>query len=194
VGLREERHSDSVFDKHEGGLCARHNQGGRHPHKGRRSIAAGRADRKRPVRREAGWKLVKNFDGPALDLAIRQVGWTFFCLAGEIKSTAFGFNIEQVAQRAVARILARPRPKQFNSLAIKEVTSRRFLGVLYVCVHAQSRHIQESLFLFSPARIQNPTRTRSAAVQTQAWDLARAKQSASESANGNAAVATTPSL
>jgi hypothetical protein len=141
----------------------------------------------------AGWKLVRNFDGPALDLAVRQAGWTFFCLAGEIKSTAFGFNMEKAAQRAVARILARPRPKQFNSLAIIEVRSRRFLGVPYVCVHAQSRHIRDSLFLCSPERIWDFRRTRSAAVQSQAGAL-RAKRSASESANGDAAVATTLSL
>jgi hypothetical protein len=129
----------------------------------------------------AGWKLVKNFDGPALDRAVRQTGWTFFCLAGEIKSTAFGLNAERMARRAVARILAQPRPKLFNSLAIIEVTSKRFLGVPYVCVRAQSRHIQESLFLFSPERIQNSGRATSAAVQTQAWGLARAKQFAPES-------------
>lgn len=129
----------------------------------------------------AGWGLVEDFDGPALDRAVRQAGWTFFCLAGEIKSTAFGLNAERKARRAVARILAQPRPKLFNSLAITEVTSKRFLGVPYVCVRAQSRHIQESLFLFSPERIQNSGHATSAAVQTQAWGLARAKQFASES-------------
>jgi hypothetical protein len=51
----------------------------------------------------AGWKLVRNFDGPALDLAARQAGWTFFCLAGEIKSRGFGFNMEKAAQRATTR-------------------------------------------------------------------------------------------
>ena len=73
----------------------------------------------------------------------------------KLKSTAFGLNAERKARRAVARILAQPPPKLFNSLAITEVTSKRFLGVPYVCVRAQSRHIQESLFLFSPERIQN---------------------------------------
>jgi hypothetical protein len=140
----------------------------------------------------AGWKRVENFDGPGLDRAVRQAGWTFFCLAGEIKSTAFGFNTEKMARRAVARILAQARPQQFNSLAITEVSSKRFLGLPYVCVHAQSRHIQESLFLFSPERIEDSARTRAAAVQTDAWELVRAKQFASEPANSHTAATSTP--
>jgi hypothetical protein len=142
----------------------------------------------------ARWRLVKNYDSPSLEGVVRKAGWTFFCLAGEIKSTAFGFTVEKVAQRAVARILARPRPKHFNSLAITEVISRRFLGVPYVCVRALSRHIQESLFLFSPEGIKDSARAVSAAVQTQAWALGRAKELASESANGHTAVAATPTL
>ena len=141
-----------------------------------------------------GWRLVRNFDGPALDRAVRQAGWTFFCLAGEIGATVFGFDTERMVRRAVTRILAKPRSKQFNSLAITGVTSKRFLGVPYLCVVAQSRHIQESLFLFSPERIRDSGRSRPAAVRTQAWGLARAKEFASGSTNGDAAVATTPSL
>lgn len=139
-----------------------------------------------------GWRLVRNFDGPALDSAVRQAGWTFFCLAGEIKSTAFGFDAEKMARRAVARILAKPRSKQFNSLAITEVVSKRLLGIPYVRVVAQSRHIQESLFLFSPRRIKDAAGAPPAATQTQAWGLARAKEVASESASGQTVVATTP--
>jgi hypothetical protein len=45
-------------------------------------------------------------------------------------------------------MLARLKPKKFNSLQITRVASKRFLGVPYVSVSACSRHIQESLFLF----------------------------------------------
>ena len=141
-----------------------------------------------------GWRLVKNFDGSALDQAVRQAGWTFFCLAGEIEVTVFGFDADKMARHAVTRILAKPRSKQFNSLAITGVTSKRFLGLAYVRVHAQSRHIQESPFLFSPERAKDSGRTRPATIQTQAWELARAKEFASESADGHVAEAATSSL
>ncbi len=140
-----------------------------------------------------GWRLVRNFDGPALDSAVRQAGWTFFRLAGEIKAAVFGFDTEKTARRAVARILAKPRSKQFNSLAITEVISKRLLGIPYVRVVAQSRHIQESLFLFSPRRIKDAAAgAPPAATPAQAWGLARAKEVASEPASSHANVATTP--
>jgi hypothetical protein len=123
-----------------------------------------------------GQRLVKNFDGPALDRAVRQAGWTFFCLAGEIKSTVLGFDTEKMARRAVARILANSKETEFNSLEITQVVSKRFLGVPYLSVVAQSRHIQESLFLFSAARIKDSGPRRPAAIRTQAWGLARAKR------------------
>jgi hypothetical protein len=95
-----------------------------------------------------GWRLVKDLDGYGLDRKIREAGWTFFCIAGEIKSIVFGFEGQQKVRRAVKRILASLNSEKFNSLEITRVASKRFLGVSYVSVSACSRHIQESLFLF----------------------------------------------
>ena len=95
-----------------------------------------------------GWRLVKDLDGYGLDRKIRKAGWTFFCIAGEIKSIVFGFEGQKSARRAVKRMLARLKSEKFNSLEITRVASKRFLGVPYVSVSARSRHIQESLFLF----------------------------------------------
>jgi hypothetical protein len=95
-----------------------------------------------------GWRLVKDLDGYGLDRKIHEAGWTFFCLAGEIKTIVFGFEGQKKVRRAVKRILARMNSEKFNSLEITRVASKRFLGVPYVSVSACSRHIQESLFLF----------------------------------------------
>ncbi|HZV87192.1 MAG TPA: hypothetical protein VFF95_06575 [Candidatus Binatus sp.] len=95
-----------------------------------------------------GWRLVKDLDGYGLDRKIREAGWTFFCLAGEIKTIIFGFKGQKNVRRAVKRILARMNSEKFNSLEITRVASKRFLGVPYVRVSACSRQIQESLFLF----------------------------------------------
>jgi len=94
-----------------------------------------------------GWRLVKDLDGYGLHRKINEAGWTFFCLAGEIKATIFGFDGQKTVRRAVKRILARLKSGKFNSLEITRVSSKRFLGVPYVMVSACSRHIQESLFL-----------------------------------------------
>jgi len=40
-----------------------------------------------------GWRLVKDLDGCGLDRKIREVGWTFFCLAGQLGATVFGIAL-----------------------------------------------------------------------------------------------------
>jgi hypothetical protein len=97
-----------------------------------------------------GWRSIKNLDTHGVDRKIQETGWTFFCLAGEIKATVFGFDEQKTVRRAVERILANLKSEKLNSLEITRVSSvasERFLGVRYVTVHAHSRHIQESAFL-----------------------------------------------
>ena len=98
-----------------------------------------------------GWKLLKHLNGYTLDRKIREAGWTLFFQAGEIKSTVFGIDGQQMARRAIERILRDPKAEKFNSLEIARVTSvgsERFPGVRFLTVAANLRHIQESLFLF----------------------------------------------
>lgn len=95
-----------------------------------------------------GWRLVKNLDGYGLDRRIRQAGWTFVRMAGEIKATALGFDRHKTACRAVNRGLAKLKPERFNCLEITQVTLKGFLGLRHVIVSARRRLIQQSLFLF----------------------------------------------
>jgi len=115
----------------------------------------------------SGWRLVKDLDGCGLDRKIRDAGWTFFCLAGQLGATVFGIDEQKTLSRAVGQILANLESAEFNSLEIMRVTSeasKRFLGVRYVTVSAQSRHIQESAFLFGAKDLPVRDRARSAAA------------------------------
>ena len=115
----------------------------------------------------SGWRLVKDLDGNGLGRKIQEAGWTFFCQAGEIKATVFGLDEEKMARRAVAHILANLPSERFNSLEITRVASsasKRFLGVTYVTVSAQSRHIQEGPFLFRAKDVPEPDRAKLAAA------------------------------
>ncbi len=111
-----------------------------------------------------GWRLVKNLDGYGLGRKIHEAGWTFFCLAGEIGATVFGFDGQKTIRRAVERILANLKSEKFNSLEILRVASKRFLGAPYASVSARSRHIQESVFLFRAKDLQEWDRARLAAA------------------------------
>jgi hypothetical protein len=94
-----------------------------------------------------GWRLIKNLDGYGLGQKIHEAGWNFFCLAGEIEKTVFGFGEKDRVRRTVKRILTNLRLDNFNSLEIMYVEKKRFLGFPYATVCAHSRHIQENVFL-----------------------------------------------
>jgi hypothetical protein len=98
----------------------------------------------------AGWKMISDTDGYGLNRAIQKAGWTYFCLAGEVKTTVFGIDNQNMLRRAIERMLARGKSDGFNSLEITRVTSvgsERFPLVRYVTVSAKWRHVQESMFL-----------------------------------------------
>lgn len=97
-----------------------------------------------------GWRVVKNLEGDGLDQKFHEAGCTFFSLADEIGATVFGLDEQKTLRRAVEQILAKRESAEFNSLEIMRVaweTSKRFLGVRYVTVAAQSRDIRESASL-----------------------------------------------
>ena len=111
-----------------------------------------------------GWRLVRNLDGYGLGRKIHEAGWTFFWLAGGIKAAVFGFDGQKTVRRAVKRILANLKSEKFNGLEITQVEAKRFLGLPYASVCAQSRHIQESASFLQAKDHQEWDRARLAAV------------------------------
>jgi len=95
----------------------------------------------------SGWRRVKNLDGYGLDRRVREAGWNFFSLAGEIKASVFGFDLEKTTHRAITQLLANLKSDKLNCLEITHVVWKRFLGLPYVSVSAHSRRIQKSMIL-----------------------------------------------
>lgn len=100
-----------------------------------------------------GWRRVTNCDAYGLDRQLREAGWTFFYLAGEISASVLGWGREKALERAIHKALARISAGGFNCLEIAQITAKRFLGLLYVSVSAHPRHIQEGMFLAHRNRI-----------------------------------------
>jgi hypothetical protein len=92
-----------------------------------------------------GWKAVKDLDGYQVGRKIEGATWNFFYLAGEIRVTVLGSS-SKTLRRAVKRVLAK-QEKQFNSLEIASVVSKRFLGLPFMSVVAHTRHIQRGTLL-----------------------------------------------
>jgi hypothetical protein len=94
-----------------------------------------------------GWRAVRNCDGYRLGLKILEAKWNFFYLAGELKAIVLGRPGPSALRRALRTILAKPAARKFNSLEIREIRSRWFLGIPCVIVTANFRHIQQGLAL-----------------------------------------------
>jgi len=122
-----------------------------------------------------GWRLVKNLDGYGLGRKVHEAAWTFFYLAGEIKATICGFDVQKTVHRAVKRILANLKSEKFNGLEITQVAPKRFLGVRYVTVSAHSRHVQESAFLLRVKDLQELGPSRIECRPNESIGLARGK-------------------
>jgi hypothetical protein len=92
----------------------------------------------------SGWRLVKDVDGNGLAQRIREAGWTFFYMAGEIKANGFGFDARRTTRRAIKRALENLKSEKFSCLEVRQLAVRRFLGLACVSVSAYSRHIRKA--------------------------------------------------
>ncbi len=101
-----------------------------------------------------GWISVGKADRPGLEVSIRQAGWTFFYLAGEIRATVFGLDRHETVGKAVKRLITNVKARDLNCLEITRVATSTFLGVPYATVAGHARHIQKGLML--PRAITRP--------------------------------------
>jgi hypothetical protein len=100
-----------------------------------------------------GWSLVRNFDSSTLDIKLSALAWSFFYMAGESKTTAFGSDAVETTRRAIEKIIASRGLKRFNCLEISRVEIKKFLGLPYVSLGCHPRHIQETMYLFHTRNI-----------------------------------------
>jgi len=94
-----------------------------------------------------GWKLVRNLNGYGLARIIVKANWNFFYLAGEIRAIALGRGGSAAFRRALKRIVVRREGQNYNSLEITRVVAKRFLGIPFLSIAANSRHIQKGMGL-----------------------------------------------
>lgn len=89
-----------------------------------------------------GWAAIK--DGRStFEKAIREAGWTFFFMAGEIQATVFGFDKPKALRTALSRLITDVQSQHCNSIEISEVADKSLLGLPYVLVTAHVRHLQK---------------------------------------------------
>lgn len=91
------------------------------------------------------WTQVSTNHGfPEFEKELAAAGWTFFLMAGEIRTMAFGFNRQKMMDAALKRLMTNVRQQKCNCLEIDAIATHSFLGMPYVSVSAHSRRIQKS--------------------------------------------------
>jgi len=80
-----------------------------------------------------------------LEKELATAGWTFFYMAGAIRTMAFGFDRARMIHAALKRLIANVKLQRCNCLEIDDVATRSFLGMPYVSVSAHPRHIQKGI-------------------------------------------------
>jgi len=71
------------------------------------------------------------------------MGWTLFFLAGEIRAVVPAWGGHNALRRGVKRLLARTHLQHFNCLEVTEIRRKYFLGIPYLSISANPRHIQQ---------------------------------------------------
>lgn len=94
-----------------------------------------------------GWRSLKGLDGYAIDRKTAEAGWTFFYMAGESRTTAFGREGQETARRATKKILDGLKLEKFNSVEITSVVFKAFLGMPYAIISFHLRNLQKGMFL-----------------------------------------------
>jgi hypothetical protein len=97
-----------------------------------------------------GWSRVNEYNGYELTKKIEEAHWNFFFIAGESSAVAIGRGIESTFVRAIRRLLARRTIRRFDALEITSAVLKRFLGIPYIRVTVNSRHIQKDAHLEAP--------------------------------------------
>jgi hypothetical protein len=101
----------------------------------------------------AGWSSIIGSTSAQLDKAIENAGWTFFYMAGEIRTIGFGLDDHSRASCALARIINAVKRENCNCLEITQMRQRSFLGFRYTSLVAHARHIQRSPSFHNPSHM-----------------------------------------
>lgn len=98
------------------------------------------------------WMLIKQTLTPAqLEEELSATGWTFFFMAGRIRTTAFGFDRDKTIYQALKRGISAVRQQRCNCLQIEGVEMHSFLGIPYVSMSIRPRHIQKGMLFADPS-------------------------------------------
>ena len=93
-----------------------------------------------------GWMFVRPILTPQqVEKELSATGWTFFFMAGPIRTTALAFNRNKAVDAALKRGIRAVKQQGCNCLQVESVEMRSFLGIPYIRMSVRPRHIQKGM-------------------------------------------------
>ena len=89
------------------------------------------------------WRSLGIAESFGLASKVRAHGWNLFFMAGEIRAVVPAWGGHDTMRRGVKRLLAQTHLQHFNCLEVAHIRRRYFLGIPYVSISANPRHIQQ---------------------------------------------------
>ena len=93
-----------------------------------------------------GWRVVDHCPS-VVDRQMRDTGWTFFVVAGEMRATTFRFDRGKALAAGLRRLAEMTKALRCNGFEISRVTHKAILGVSRVSVSCHARHLQQGSLL-----------------------------------------------
>lgn len=100
-----------------------------------------------PLRRVGRWNMVFGRRSAQIEQALRDAGWHYFFVVPPVEAGGWGLSSASALRKAVGSSIAQVEARRLNALEITGVRVRRLLGVYYVSVAAQPRHVRNSPFI-----------------------------------------------
>ena len=88
------------------------------------------------------WGSLGTAESSSLDAKVRAEGWSLFFIAGEFRAIVPAWGGHDTLRRGVKRLLAQTHLQHFNCLEVTDIRRKYFLGIPYVSISANPRHIQ----------------------------------------------------
>ena len=98
------------------------------------------------------WRSLGTVESSGLDRRVRAKGWSLFFMAGEITTLVPGWEGHNALRRGAKRLLSQIRLQYFNCLEVTDISRKYYLGVPYLTISANPRHIQEDSQIDSMAQ------------------------------------------
>src|SRR4051794_29404882 len=76
--------------------------------------------------------VARNRNSHEFEKELATAGWTFFYIAGEIRTISFGFDKQKMVDAALKRLIANVRLQKCNCVEIDEIARHSFLGMPYI--------------------------------------------------------------